>query len=166
MDADRRAVESLGFTVERELPRPSPVHYLCRDANGEQCYMIVARRPGNEPYVIRRGRLERLMDLERSGAGRVYLLMMRDDGPSLITLDDLASGRARAHRIYVGNDRKTVVYIRRPAGSRTTLCISCSVDLKSRFSADRARYGMSSEKLLDRALRALEKEMGVTPRFI
>jgi hypothetical protein len=101
MDAVRRAVESLGFTVEAELPRPSPVHYLCRDARGEPCYMIVARRAGDEPYVIRRGRLDRLAELERSGAGRVYLLVIRDGSPSLITLGDLASGRARIHRVYV-----------------------------------------------------------------
>jgi hypothetical protein len=166
MDAVRRAVESLGFTVEAELPRPSPVHYLCRDARGEPCYMIVARRAGDEPYVIRRGRLDRLAELERSGAGRVYLLVIRDGNPSLITLDDLASGRARIHRVYVAGKARSAISVRRPAGARTTLCISCAVDLKVRFSAYRARYGISSEELLDRALRALEREMGVTPKFV
>jgi len=165
-----RIAEGLGFTVEHVIPPPSPVHIVCRDADGHECYMVTAVRHGDSPYVMRPGRLNRLMELQGSRPGaRVLILLMRDDGPHVLALDDVARGskEARELGVYVSAPRRaTRIKASYPPYGRATLCVSCSVEDKLKFNELRIKHGMSSEELLERALSLLERELGSRPRFV
>ena len=165
-----RMAEGLGFTVEHAIPPPSPVHLVCRDPDGRPCYMVVAVRRGDSPYVMRPGRLSRLRELQLSNPGsRVLIMLIRDGVPRVLPLDDVIRGsrEARELGVYVsGAPRLSRVRTRAPPHARTTLCISCGVEDKLRFNALKIKYRMSSEELLRRALSILEGELGSRPRFV